>query len=177
MINAENLTKSFGDLIILEKVGFMLNPRERVGLVGRNGHGKTTLFRIITGEEPYDSGTLAVPKQYRIGHVRQSIQFTEKTILEEGMKGLPESEREASWQVEKILDGLGFSKEDLQRHPAEFSGGFQVRLNFAKVLASKPDLLLLDEPTNYLDITSIRWVERFLNNWPRELILITHDRS
>ena len=93
------------------------------------------------------------------------------------MTGLPETEKDHHWKVEKILAGLGFSQDDMQRHPQEFSGGFQVRLNLAKVLVSEPDLLLLDEPTNYLDITSIRWVERFLLRWPHELMLITHDRG
>jgi ATP-binding cassette subfamily F protein 3 len=93
------------------------------------------------------------------------------------MLGLNDHERDERWKVEKILTGLGFSPEDFTRHPREFSGGYQVRLNLAKVLVSDPDLLLLDEPTNYLDITSIRWMEKFLNQWPREVLLITHDRS
>ena len=90
---------------------------------------------------------------------------------------MPSHERDQIWRAEKILAGLGFSEKDMQRQPEEFSGGYQVRLNLAKALVSEPDLLLLDEPTNYLDITSIRWVERFFLTWPRELMLITHDRS
>lgn len=177
MINIENLSKSFGGHIIFENASFMINPRERVGLVGRNGHGKTTLFRLITGDENYDSGTIIIPKHYRIGYVHQQISFTKDTVLEEAATGLVEQERDHYWKVEKILSGLGFSASDMQCHPGQFSGGYQVRLNLAKTLISEPDLLLLDEPTNYLDITSTRWVERFLSNWPRELILITHDRS
>jgi len=177
MISAENFTKSFGDHILFEKVSFKINPRERIGLVGQNGHGKTTLFRIIIGEEETDGGSIVIPKNYRIGYVRQQLEFTMDTVLEEGMTGLPEAERDHYWKVEKILAGLGFSTDDMHRHPEEFSGGFQVRLNLAKVLVSEPDLLLLDEPTNYLDITSIRWIERFLCKWPRELMLITHDRG
>jgi ATP-binding cassette subfamily F protein 3 len=145
--------------------------------VGRNGHGKTTLFRIIAGEERPDSGTLIVPKHYRIGYLRQVLEFTRPTILEEAMTALPPAEGDHHWKAEKILAGLGFSKADLDRPPAEFSGGYQVRLNLAKTLVSEPDLLLLDEPTNFLDITSIRWIERFLVAWPRELMVITHDRS
>ena len=177
MISAENLSKSYGGHVLFDGLSFKINSHERIGLVGRNGHGKTTLLRIIVGEETYDSGSLVIPKNYRIGHVRQQLTFSKETVLEEGMLGLPAAERDHHWKVEKILAGLGFSQKDMQRHPGEFSGGFQVRLNLAKVLVSDPDLLLLDEPTNYLDITSIRWIERFLINWPRELMVITHDRS
>jgi ATP-binding cassette subfamily F protein 3 len=177
MISIDNLSKSFGGRELFDGVSFKINSKERVGLVGRNGHGKSTLFRIIVGEEGYDDGTITMPKGYRIGYVRQHIQFTEKTVLAEGMKGLMAAEKDHHWKVEKILAGLGFSDGDMVRDPHDFSGGFQVRLNMAKVLVSEPDLLLLDEPTNYLDITSIRWIENFLLSWPHELMLITHDRG
>jgi ATP-binding cassette subfamily F protein 3 len=177
MIGVENLNKSFASQVLFEGASFKLNPKERIGLVGLNGHGKTTLFRIIIGEESPDTGTISIPKNYRIGYVRQHLDFIRDTVLEEGMTGLTAQERDHYWKVEKVLAGLGFNKDDMQRHPSDFSGGFQVRLNLAKVLVSEPDLLLLDEPTNYLDITSIRWVERFLMNWPREMMLITHDRG
>jgi len=177
MIHVENLTKSYDGEVLFDSVSFKLNPKEKIGLLGRNGHGKTTLFRLITGKVSPDSGTIIIPKYYHIGYVLQELEFTKDTVLSEGMTGLRETEKDQHWKVEEILSGLGFSKEDLKRHPHEFSGGFQVRLNLAKVLVSEPDLLLLDEPTNYLDITSIRWVERFLTRWPRELMLITHDRS
>ncbi len=163
--------------MLFEGISFKINPKERVGLVGRNGHGKTTLLRLITGEDEPDAGSILIPKNYRIGYVTQQLGFTQDNVLKEGMKGLSETQKEQHWKVEKVLAGLGFSVHDMERHPSEFSGGFQVRLNLAKVLVSDPDLLLLDEPTNYLDITSIRWIERFLNTWPRELILITHDRT
>jgi len=177
MISVDNLWKGYGPQVLFEGISFKINPRERVGLVGRNGHGKTTLLRLITGEEESDRGSIVIPKNYRIGYVTQHLGFTEDTVLKEGMKGLSETQKDQHWKVEKVLAGLGFSTLDMERHPDEFSGGFQVRLNLAKVLVSDPDLLLLDEPTNYLDITSIRWIERFLNTWPRELILITHDRT
>ena len=177
MIRAENLTKSFGAHVLLDAVSFTVGSRERVGLVGRNGHGKTTLLRMIIGEEHADSGAVVIPKGYRLGYVEQQIAFARPTVLEEGARGLPPGERDQFWKIERILAGLGFSEEDLRRDPYTLSGGYQVRLNLAKVLVSEPDLLLLDEPTNYLDITSIRWVSRFLRRWPRELLLITHDRS
>ncbi|MCG6895000.1 MAG: ATP-binding cassette domain-containing protein [Desulfobacteraceae bacterium] len=177
MIAAENLSKSYGGQVLFDGVSFQINPGERVGLVGRNGHGKTTLFRIISGEALADSGTVTLPKNYRIGYVKQALSFTEDTILAEGMTGLVESERDARWKVEKVLTGLGFSEADFYRSPADFSGGYQVRLNLVKALVSEPDLLMLDEPTNYLDITSIRWIVSFLQRWPRELLLITHDRG
>ena len=177
MISADNIVKSYGGNVLFENVNFKLNPRERLGVVGRNGHGKTTLFRLIIGDDHPDSGNINIPKNYRIGYVRQHLDFTEQTVLEEGMRGLTGSDLNHSWKVEKVLAGLGFSHEDMQRPPEHFSGGYQVRLNLAKVLVSDPDLLLLDEPTNYLDITSIRWIEQFLLSWPHELMLITHDRS
>jgi ATP-binding cassette subfamily F protein 3 len=177
MISLDNLWKSFGPQSLFEGISFKINPRERVGLVGRNGHGKTTLLRLITGDDEPDSGSILIPRNYRIGYVTQHLGFTGDTVLEEGMRGLPPNQKDQHWKVERVLAGLGFTQDDMNRHPSEFSGGFQVRLNLAKVLVSDPDMLLLDEPTNYLDITSIRWIERFLNAWPRELILVTHDRT
>ena len=177
MISVENLSKSFGGHVLFNNGSFKMNAREKIGLLGRNGHGKTTLCRILVGDEAYDAGRIARPKNYRIGYVTQQLKFTQPTLLEEGMTGLPPSERDHHWKVEKVLAGLGFNREDLNRHPDEFSGGYQVRLNLAKTLVSEPDMLLLDEPTNYLDIASIRWIERFLQTWTRELMLITHDRS
>jgi ATP-binding cassette subfamily F protein 3 len=177
MIRVENLTKSFGELILFDGLGFSVNQKQRVGLVGQNGHGKTTLFRMIAGEERPDSGSIIIPKNYRIDYVRQNLKFTADTALNEGIRALPEQEKDHHWKVEKILAGLGFSRQDFDRHPDDLSGGLQVRLNLVKALVAEPDLLLLDEPTNFLDITSIRWVEQFLSSWPHELMLITHDRS
>ncbi|TAN40976.1 MAG: ABC transporter ATP-binding protein [Nitrospirae bacterium] len=179
MIQVNKLSKGYGRQTIFDEVDFIINPGERVGLVGRNGHGKTTLFRMILGEEHQDSGTITIPNGYRIGHLSQHISFTEKTILKEGCLNLPHSEdgTDESYKVAAILHGLGFSTEDFDRHPSSLSGGFQIRLNLAKVLVSEPNLLLLDEPTNYLDIVSIRWLTKFLRSWKNELIVITHDRD
>lgn len=177
MIIVNNLSKSFGKQEIFDDISFNINPGEKIGLVGRNGHGKTTLLRMITGEDHPDSGEIIIPKNYRIGYVTQHIHFTKDTVIAEGCMGLPEEHRDDKWKAEKILSGLGFSAEEMLMDPGRFSGGFQVRLNLTKVLVSEPDMLLLDEPTNYLDIISIRWLESFLSQWKGELILITHDRS
>ncbi len=177
MIKVNNLSKSFGSQLLFDSVSFTINPKERVGLVGRNGHGKTTLFRIVIGEESADSGEVAIPRGYRIGYVTQQLLFTEDTVLAEACRGLPEEMHGETWMAEKILSGLGFTREEMARSTSEFSGGYQVRLGLARVLVSAPDLLLLDEPTNYLDIVSIRWLEKFLRQWKGELMVITHDRS
>ena len=177
MLNIDDITKGFGDQILLDKAGFRINPGERVGLVGRNGHGKTTLLNMISGSDHPDEGTISYPSGYRMGFLLQKISFTKIRVIDEAMLGLLEHEKDHSWKAEKILAGLGFSQDDLKKNPEEFSGGFQVRLNLAKVLISEPDLLILDEPTNYLDITSIRWISRFLISWPREVLLVTHDRG
>ncbi|HEU4928393.1 MAG TPA: ABC-F family ATP-binding cassette domain-containing protein [Candidatus Krumholzibacteria bacterium] len=177
MIQFNRVTKSFGAQRLFDDLSFAVNRRERIGLVGRNGHGKTTVFRMVLGEVTPDSGDIVIPKRYRIGHLDQHIRFTQPTLLEEAALGLPPDQRDQTWRAEQILFGLGFGEEDMARAPELFSGGFQVRLNLAKVLVSEPDLLLLDEPTNYLDVVSIRWLERFLNEWKTELVLITHDRS
>jgi ATP-binding cassette subfamily F protein 3 len=177
MISVDNLSKSFGAQALFDGISFKINRRERVGLVGRNGHGKTTLFRIIAGLESSDSGTVSIPRNYRIGYVEQEPSFGAKTVIGEAVLGLSAAERDRTWRAEKILAGLGFEEHDLHRPPDELSGGFQVRLNLAKVLLADFDMLLLDEPNNYLDVTSIRWLERFLKSWPGEFVLITHDRS
>lgn len=177
MIRIKNLFLSFGDQLIFDHCDLDIKDRERIGIVGMNGTGKSTLLKILTGElEPHE-GTIDFPPDYRIGYLQQHLNFTEKTILEEGCLGLREENQWDTWKVEKILSGLGFSTEDFDKAPSEFSGGFQIRLNLAKVLVSEPHLLLLDEPTNYLDIASIRWLKSFLKSWDGELLLVTHDRD
>ena len=177
MIVVEDLWKSYGQQVLFEGISFKINRRERVGVVGRNGHGKTTLFRLIAGLELPDKGQIIRPKKYLIGYVEQEPRFEAATVLAEASRGLRPEESGETWRVAKVLAGLGFSSQDFARHPAELSGGFQVRLNLARALLSPYDLLLLDEPNNYLDITSIRWLTRYLTDWPGELMLITHDRS
>lgn len=177
MLKAEEISKSYGDRILFNKLSFCLNKRERCALVGRNGCGKSTLLRILMGLEPPDEGAITRPKNYHVGYLEQHIVFSEKTLREEAALALPEEEREAPYKVEAILSGLGFQTEDFEKSPNSFSGGYQLRIQLAKTLAKEPDCLLLDEPTNYLDIISIRWLEKFLKNWRGEIILISHDRA
>ena len=177
MIKINQLTKSYFARELFTDVTFQMNAGDRLGLVGRNGHGKSTLFKLILGEEEPDSGQITIPRNYRIGHLEQHLHFTQPTILAEAALGLPEEEAHSIYKAEAILFGLGFSQADLEKAPQEFSGGFQIRINLAKLLLSDPNLLLLDEPTNYLDITSVRWIARFLTNFKGELILISHDRD
>lgn len=177
MVSFDNLSKSYGARVLFENVTFNINKGERIGLVGRNGYGKTTLMRIITGEESADDGKVSIPKNYKIGFLKQHISFSKNKVVEEVMLGLKEDEKDQRWKAEKILSGLGFSADDMEKDPASFSGGYQVRITLAQTLLSSPDLLLLDEPTNYLDIVSIRWLKSFLNTWKGELLLITHDRQ
>lgn len=177
MISVKNLYKQYATRVLFADVSFDILAGEKVGLVGRNGHGKTTLFRIITGEEEPDEGKVFKPNNYSIGYLGQHLAFTKPTVLEEGCVGLGPEDLGSEWKVEKILSGLGFSEKDFGRNPAEFSGGFQMRIALAKVLVSEPNMLLLDEPTNFLDIVSIRWLEKFLRSWKGELIVISHDRD
>lgn len=179
MIQVQNICKSFGTQELFNDASFLVAPRERVGIVGRNGSGKSTLFKIILGEEYLDGGKIDIPKNYSLGYLKQHIAFSHATVHEEACSVLKKNED--GWldthHVEAILFGLGFDESSMQKDPMLLSGGFQIRLNLAKVLASEPNMLLLDEPTNYLDIVSMRWLSRFLRGWKGEILLITHDRK
>jgi ATP-binding cassette, subfamily F, member 3 len=179
MITVSNLSKSYGRQVVFDSISFTVGMGERVGLVGRNGSGKTTLFRLILGDEAAEGGMITIPRRYAIRHLSQHIRFRAATVLGEACRELPTHEdgTDQSYRAKKILLGLGFSPHEFGRTPHELSGGFQVRLNLARVLLSEPNLLLLDEPTNYLDIVSVRWLTQFLRGWKNELILITHDRD
>ena len=162
MIQISNLTKSYGKQVLYNDVTLSIGPREKVGFVGRNGSGKSTLFRLILGEEQPDSGIIGIPKGYKIGTLEQHIKFTQKTVLEEVATALSEDEIYDHWKAEKILFGLGFTEPDMEKQPESFSGGYQIRMNLAKLLVQNPHMLLLDEPTNYLDIVSLRWLKGWL---------------
>lgn len=176
MISLNSLSKSYGTRVLFNNLSFSVGKNEKIGLVGRNGHGKTTLLKMIMGYEEYDSGEIQIPKDYKIGYLEQHINFKYATAIEEVSAVMPKSEHDTKWRAEKILSGLGFSKEDFTRNPLEFSGGYKIRINLAKILLSDSDMLLLDEPNNYLDIVAMRWLVKFLQSWKGELILITHDR-
>ena len=177
MIQVVGLAKGYGAQILFEDISFTLGKGERVGLVGRNGTGKTTLFKILLGEELPDSGDVIIPKNYKTGTLKQHLHFTHATILDECMTALTGEAEFDQYKVEKMLLGLGFKLDDFSRPPSDFSGGYQIRLNLAKVLLADPDCLLLDEPTNYLDIVSMRWLSKFLRSFRGEVVIITHDRG
>ncbi|APW65501.1 ABC transporter ATP-binding protein [Poseidonibacter parvus] len=177
MIELSNISKSYAQKELFSNLNFRLNSGNKIGLVGRNGSGKSTLFKIILGEEHSDDGTISIPKGYKIGSLKQHLVFTEKTVRQEGALALSEEDQYNVYKVEKILFGLGFTQDDLEKDPMSFSGGYQIRINLAKLLVTEPNLLLLDEPTNYLDILSLRWLKSFLKTFPGEVIIITHDRN
>ncbi len=179
MLEIRNLTKSYGGQGLFNDGSALVEKGERVGLIGLNGHGKSTLFKIILGEEEPDAGEVLLPRHCRVGHLSQHLHFTCPTVLEEVCEGLDEHEDGylEIHRAEATLHGLGFSREEFSKSPKELSGGYQVRLNLAKCLLGEPDLLLLDEPNNYLDIVSIRWLRGFLRGWRNTLLLITHDRE
>ena len=177
MIQLQNISKNFASQELFKNLNLKLNSGNRLGLVGRNGSGKSTLFKLILGEESSDNGEVIIPKNYKIGALKQHLEFSEKTLREESALALTEEMKYDTYRVEKILFGLGFGQEDLDKDPLSFSGGFQIRINLAKLLVTEPNLLLLDEPTNYLDIVSLRWLKQFLRSFDGEVILITHDRD
>lgn len=177
MIKAKDLAISFSGRDIFTNGNFIINRGDKVGLIGKNGSGKSTFLKLILKKLEPDEGAVEIPKGYRIGHLEQHIHFTHETVIEEISSVLPPEREHEAWKGENILYGLGFSYDDLQKDPKKFSGGYQVKLNLAKLLLMEPQMLLLDEPTNYLDIHSIRWLKEFLLDWEGELILITHDRG
>ncbi len=177
MIQLTNISKNFAKQELFNNLSFKLNAGTRVGLVGRNGSGKSTLFKLILGEDTPDSGDVIIPKNYKIGTLKQHLTFSESTLREEAALALTDEMKYDVYRVEKILFGLGFTQEDLDKDPLSFSGGYQIRINLAKLLVTEPNLLLLDEPTNYLDIVSLRWLKNFLRAFEGEVILITHNRD
>lgn len=179
MIEFNNVSKYFGTRCLFDDVNFFINEKDKIGVVGLNGSGKSTLFKILAGVEGIDSGSIRVPKDYKIGYLTQHINLTKDTVLNEAISAIPKDEdgSDKTYLAKAMLSGLGFSDESFLLSPHKLSGGFQVRLELTKLLLTNPNLLLLDEPSNYLDIVSIRWLTKFLRSWKNELLLISHDRG
>jgi len=221
MIVITDLGLRYGDRSLFEEVSITLGEKDRIGLVGRNGAGKSTFLKLIAGEMSPDSGRISIPPRARVGYLHQDMTVPQdKTVIQESLSAfahlkklehdidkyqeevttrtdyesdgymkLLENLAEATdrfqylggntMQVdaERVLSGLGFKPTDMDRSVAEFSGGWQMRIELAKLLLQKPDYLLLDEPTNHLDIESILWLEEFLQSYEGSVIVISHDRS
>ncbi|MCB9809398.1 ATP-binding cassette domain-containing protein [Candidatus Peribacteria bacterium] len=177
MIRAHGLTKSYGNHTLLQEVSFTIHENETVGLMGRNGHGKTTLLQMIAGDILPEKGEIHLQEGAILERLSQHVAFTKPTVHAEACTGLRAHEAHHTWLASKLLYGLGFSEAEQHLPPQHFSGGFQVRILLARALLSRPDILLLDEPTNYLDITSLRWLEGMLRHWKGTIVLVTHDRT
>ena len=176
----------FSSRPVLDDITFLINRKERIALVGKNGAGKTTLLRLIAGEYQPTSGRIAKDADMTIGYLPQVMLFRDdKTLREEVMsvrdKGakddLQTDEARFIAEMDRTIIGLGFERKDFERPCSEFSGGWRMRIELAKILLSHPDLLLLDEPTNHLDIESIQWLEDFLKTSPSAVLMVSHDRA
>ena len=192
MISVEHLSIEYSSRPILDDITFLINPRDRVALVGKNGAGKTTLLRLLAGVETPTSGRISKMGDLTIGYLPQVMMHVDgKTLREDVMRVLGEEARgeeargeeargeEARFiaEMDRTIIGLGFERKDFDRPCSEFSGGWRMRIELAKILLQHPDLLLLDEPTNHLDIESIQWLEEFLKNNGSALVLVSHDRA
>ena len=221
MISIQGLKVEFGSQVLFENISYVINKRDKIALVGKNGAGKTTMLRIITGEQQPTSGTVARQSDITIGYLPQQMQIKDElTVKQEAgrafehlqqmddaidrmnqeladrtdydsedyqdliervaqkteLRALMQSENVEA-EIEKTLMGLGFERSDFDRPTSEFSGGWRMRIELAKLLLRRPDVLLLDEPTNHLDIESIQWLETFLKNRNGALLLVSHDRA
>ena len=221
MISIDGLTVEFGVKPLFKDVSFVINERDRIALVGKNGAGKSTMLKILCGMQKPTSGVVSVPNDTTIGYLPQVMKlsddttvkeetrkaFADKTKIEEKLKKMEqemaertdyESEGYAELverftteherymmmggenyeaEIERTLTGLGFSRDDFDRPTREFSGGWRMRIELAKILLRRPDVLLLDEPTNHLDIESIQWLEQFLSQSAKAVVLVSHDRA
>jgi ATP-binding cassette, subfamily F, member 3 len=221
MISVEQLTVEFGGSPLFDEISFLVNPKDKIALVGKNGAGKTTLLRIFSGKQVPTRGKVIIPKDLTIGYLPQHMIHNEgTTVMQEAEKAFEhitsleakieqlnvdlvtrtdyESEEyhqlleslthsnehlqiigngNFHGEIEKTLLGLGFMRSDFDRQCSEFSGGWRMRIELAKILLQRPDVLLLDEPTNHLDIESIQWLENFLSSTGSAIVLVSHDRA
>jgi len=176
MINITELNKSYGSQVLFQDVSLRIGDHERIGLIGRNGSGKSTFLNMLLDRADDQNGALQIPETLRISSLEQHLDFDHDTLLGQVCSALPEEYLHDDWRAKSLLMGLGFVEGDFQKAPSSFSSGFQIRIRLAEALIAEPHLLLLDEPTNYLDILSLRWLSRFLKNWKGSFILVTHDR-
>lgn len=221
MVSIEGLTVEFGGFTLFDDVSFVVNKKDRIALVGKNGAGKSTMLKIFAGLQPPTSGTVNLPKDITIGYLPQQMKLVDShTVREEAelaFEHIRNMEREIERlnlemsertdyesdayhtliekvthlselfqmeggtnfhaELERTLIGLGFTRADFDRPTSEFSGGWRMRIELAKLLLKKPDVLLLDEPTNHLDIESIQWLENFIATRANAVILVSHDRA
>lgn len=221
MISIEGLSVAFGGNTLFDNITYVINKRDRIALVGKNGAGKSTMLKIIAGLQAPTSGSVNMPKDLTIGYLPQQMNLTDtRTVMQEAEQAFahifelqariermnnelaertdyesPEYQEliervsnaneqlsligASNYQaeIEKTLIGLGFTRDDFNRDTSEFSGGWRMRIELAKLLLQRPDVLLLDEPTNHLDIESIQWLENFLATRANAVVLVSHDRA
>ena len=185
MLSIDHLSMEFASRPVLDDITLLVNRKERIALVGKNGAGKTTLLRLIAGEYTPTSGRIAREADMTIGYLPQVMLFHDDRTLREEVLSELKNERirdegdEARFiaEMDRTIIGLGYERKDFDRPCSEFSGGWRMRIELAKILLRHPDLLLLDEPTNHLDIESIQWLEDFLKSSPSAVLLVSHDRA
>ena len=179
MLSIEHLSIEFSARPILNDISFLVNKKDRIALVGKNGAGKTTLLRLIAGEYTPTSGTIARDNDLTIGYLPQVMLHKDGNTLQEEVMTIFQGEDQARFiaEMDRTIIGLGFERKDFNRPCTEFSGGWRMRIELAKILLQHPDLLLLDEPTNHLDIESIQWLEEFINTGNMTVIVVSHDRA
>ena len=186
MLTVDHISMEFSSRPVLDDICFLINRKERIALVGKNGAGKTTLLRLIAGEYQPTGGRIARESDMTIGYLPQVMLFQDdRTLREEVMRVKDEGlqvtghrdEARFIAEMDRTIIGLGFERKDFDRPCSEFSGGWRMRIELAKILLRHPDLLLLDEPTNHLDIESIQWLEDFLKTSPSAVLMVSHDRA
>lgn len=177
MISVEHILMEFASKPILDDVSFLINKKDRIALVGKNGAGKTTMLRLLAGEYEPTAGQIVKDSDLTIGYLPQVMLFQDDKTLKEEVVGKHADDARFVAEADRTLMGLGFERKDLDRACAEFSGGWRMRIELAKILLQHPDLLLLDEPTNHLDIESIQWLEEFISQSQSAVLLVSHDRA